>query len=415
MKTELDALRAEAEEALAPAFRQIGQVARQNTEKVLTAFRKNKIAATHFAASDGYGYNDRGRELIEECYAGVFETEAALVRHSVTNGTHALTIGLFGLLRPGDTLLSVTGTLYDTLRGVVERKTGEGTLPDFGIRYRQLEFDRSSGREEIDYTALGRLLSEDPSIKVVYAQRSRGYDARRTLSADELNTLADFVHARSSAFVMVDNCYGEFVETYEPSHADLLVGSLIKNPGGGMADSGAYFAGTRRAVDLAANRMTVPGIGGEVGATLGQNKNIFRGLFFAPHVVAEALKTAQFAAYVFSRMGYAVSPAAGELRYDIIQTVELQNADALCAFCRGLQENSPIDSFLTPEPWAMPGYDDPVIMAAGAFVNGSSIELSADGPLRPPFRVYLQGGLTYESGSIGILGAAHQVAAVKKP
>ena len=414
MNTDFEALRAEAEEALAPAFRRIGRIAQKNTEKVLAAFRKNCVAATHFAASDGYGYNDRGRELIEASYAEVFGTEAALVRHSVANGTHALTIGLFGLLRPGDTLLSVTGTLYDTLRGVVERKTGEGTLPDFGIRYRQLEFDRSSGREEIDYPALGQLLSGDPTIKVVYAQRSRGYDARRTLSPEELNTLADFVHERSSAFVMVDNCYGEFVDETEPCHADLFVGSLIKNPGGGMADSGAYFAGTRRAVELAACRMTVPGIGGEVGASLGQNKNIFRGLFFAPHVVAEALKTAQLAAYVFSRMGYAVSPAAGEVRQDIIQTVELGSADALCAFCRGLQENSPIASFLTPEPWDMPGYDDQVIMAAGAFVNGSSIELSADGPLRPPFRVYLQGGLTYESGSIGILGAARRVAEAKK-
>ncbi|MBQ7010964.1 MAG: methionine gamma-lyase family protein [Clostridia bacterium] len=405
---QLEALCAQGEEELAPCFARIARISEINTRKVLTAFKNARISATHFAASDGYGYNDRGRELIDEVYAEVFGTEAAIVRHSIANGTHALTIGLFGLLRPGDTLLSVTGELYDTLKGVTEKKDGEGSLPDFGINYKQIDFAIKNGREEFDYPAIEKAL-EDGTVKVVYVQRSRGYAGRRTLTAAEINELADFVHARSSAFVMVDNCYGEFVEEIEPYRADLLVGSLIKNPGGGMADAGGYMAGSAKAVELVSYRLTVPGIGGEVGATLGQNKNIFRGLFFAPHVVAEAIKTAQLAAYVFSRLGYRVSPEAGEMRQDIIQIIELESADALCAFCRGIQANSPIDSFLTPEPWDMPGYDDQVIMAAGAFVGGSSIELSADGPLRPPFRVFLQGGLTYESGKCGIIGAAEEV------
>ena len=410
----LEKICAEAESELAPAFREITKISENNTKKVLAAFKNARISATHFAASDGYGYNDRGRELIDEVYAEVFGTEAAVVRHSIANGTHALTIGLFGLLRPGDTLLSVTGELYDTLKSVTEKKEGEGSLPDYGIFYKQIDFATVNGREEFDYGALEKALEEDKSVKVVYVQRSRGYAGRRTLTSAEINELADFVHARSNAFVMVDNCYGEFVEETEPYKADLLVGSLIKNPGGGMADAGGYLAGTARAVELAAYRLTVPGIGGEVGATLGQNKNIFRGLFFAPHVVAEAIKTAQLAAAVFSKLGYGGSPLAGEKRHDIIQIIELESADALCAFCRGIQANSPIDSFLTPEPWDMPGYEDQVIMAAGAFVGGSSIELSADGPLRPPYRVFLQGGLTYESGKCGVLGAAEEVLRCKK-
>ena len=298
----LEKICAEAESELAPAFREITKISENNTKKVLAAFKNARISATHFAASDGYGYNDRGRELIDEVYAEVFGTEAAVVRHSIANGTHALTIGLFGLLRPGDTLLSVTGELYDTLKSVTEKKEGEGSLPDYGIFYKQIDFATVNGREEFDYDALEKALEEDKSVKVVYVQRSRGYAGRRTLTSAEINELADFVHARSNAFVMVDNCYGEFVEEMEPYKADLLVGSLIKNPGGGMADAGGYLAGTARAVELAAYRLTVPGIGGEVGATLGQNKNIFRGLFFAPHVVAEAIKTAQLAAAVFSKL-----------------------------------------------------------------------------------------------------------------
>ena len=413
MNFELEALRAQAEIDLADTFKKTQEISVKNTKKVLAAFKNARISATHFAASDGYGYNDRGRELIDEVYAEVFGVESAVVRHSIANGTHALTIGLFGLLRPGDTLLSVTGELYDTLKSVTEKKEGEGSLPDYNIAFEKIEFASIDGKEQFDYPAIEKALNENKSVKVVYVQRSRGYSARRTLSSSEINELCDFVHARSSAFVMVDNCYGEFVEDIEPYKADLIVGSLIKNAGGGMADSGGYLAGTKKAVELASYRLTVPGIGGEVGATLGQNKNILRGLFFAPHVVCEAIKTARLAAYIFSHLGYAVSPLADEKRYDIIQIIELESADALCAFCRGLQANSPIDSFLTPEPWDMPGYDDQVIMAAGAFVGGSSIELSADGPLRPPFRVFLQGGLTYESGACGVLGAAEEVIAVK--
>ncbi len=397
MNDKLAVLAAEAEKELAPLFAEIESTAFHNTRKVLDAFRKEKVDESCFASSTGYGYNDKGRETLDRVYADVFGTEAAIVRPHIVNGTHALTLGLFGLLRPGDTLLSVTGKPYDTLDEVIGlRGDGMGSLRDYGVNYRQTELDE-------DFSD-----ALDDSVKVVFIQRSKGYLDRRTLTVDEINKIADYVHANSKAFVMVDNCYGEFVEKEEP-RADLFAGSLIKNPGGGIAEVGGYLAGSAKAVELVSYRLTSPGVGGEVGASLGQNRNMFRGFFLAPHIVAQAVKTAHFAAYIFERLGFECSPSHDTPRADIIQTVKLGSPELLCAFCRGIQYGSPVDSYVTPEPWEMPGYDDKVIMAAGAFVQGSSIELSADGPLRAPYIAFMQGGLTYESGKIGILSAAEEV------
>ena len=341
-------------------------------------------------------------------YADVFGTEAALVRINFVNGTHALSTGLFALLRPGDTLFSVAGKPYDTLEeviGISGEKNNNGSLADFGVKYAQHEL--KDGR--LDTDAILARLDADPSVKVVFIQRSKGYLNRRTLTPGEISTFYRAVKKNHpDVWVVVDNCYGEFTCEREPE-ADMLIGSLIKNPGGGMAETGGYIAGTARAVELASYRLTTVGTGGEVGCTMGQNKNLFRGFFYAPHTVAAALKTMHLAAYIFEALGYDTSPAWNERRADIIQTVITHSPDALCAFCRGIQSGSPVDSFVAPVPWAMPGYSDEVIMAAGAFVQGSSIELSCDGPLREPYTVYLQGGLTYESGKYGILKAAAAV------
>lgn len=397
MNEKLTGLAAAAERELAPLFAEIDSIAFYNTQKVTDAFREERVDESCFAASTGYGYNDKGRETLDRVYARVFGTEAAIVRPHIVNGTHALTLGLFGLLRPGDTLLSVTGKPYDTLDEVIGlRGNGMGSLKDYGVNYRQTELDE-------DF-----LPALDSSVKVVFIQRSKGYLDRRTLTVSEINAITDAVHAHSDAYVMVDNCYGEFVEREEP-RADLFAGSLIKNPGGGIAEVGGYLAGTAKAVELVSYRLTSPGVGGEVGASLGQNRNMFRGFFLAPHIVAQALKTAHFAAYIFTKLGFECSPSFDMPRADIIQTVKLKSPELLCAFCRGIQYGSPVDSYVTPEPWDMPGYDDKVIMAAGAFVQGSSIELSADGPLRAPYIAFMQGGLTYESGKIGILSAAEEV------
>lgn len=389
----------EAESVLCDRFRSVDMISYKNTEKVLTAFQNNRVSESMFISSSGYGYDDKGRDTLDKIYAEVFGTETAFVRHNIVSGTHALTIALFGLLRPNDTMLSITGEPYDTLHDVING-TG-GSLREFGINYRQTELDA-------DF-----LHAIDDTTKIVYIQRSKGYLNRRTLSVNEINDLIKAVREKCDAFVVVDNCYGELVEEYEPN-ADLIVGSLIKNPGGGIAESGGYIAGTVQAVELAGYRFTSPGIGLECGATLGQNKNMYKGLFFAPHVVAQALKTAMFAAYIFERLGFDVEPKWNGFRGDIIQAVKLMSADYLCAFCRGIQKGSPVDSFVTPEPWEMPGYKDKVIMAAGAFTQGSSIELSADGPLRPPYTAFFQGGLTYESGKIGILSAADEIIKILK-
>ena len=390
--------------ALRERFDEVDAVSAAVTKRVLDAFREERVSESMFAMTSGYGYDDKGRDTLERVWARVFGTEAALVRHTIVNGTQALTIGLFGLLRPGDILLSVTGKPYDTLDEVIgiSGEPGNGSLRDFGIEYREVPLDG-------DFTeALA-----DPRIKVVFFQRSKGYANRRTLSAEELTALTRKVKAqRADVYTVIDNCYGEFVCETEPE-ADLLIGSLIKNPGGGIAETGGYLAGTRRAVELASYRLTSPGIGAEVGPGLVHTKSMFRGLFFAPHCVAQAVKTALYAAYVFESLGFEVEPRYTERRYDIIQAVRLGSADNLCAFCRGIQAGSPVDAFVTPEPWDMPGYSDQVIMAAGTFVQGSSLELSADGPLRPPYTAFFQGGLTFESGRIGVLSAARAVIDLK--
>ena len=404
-------LAAEAEAALAPCFARIDKISFGNTQKIMDAFREHRVGMTMFDSTSGYGYDDRGRDTLDAIWADVMDAEAAFVRHQIVNGTQALTIGLFGLLRPGDVMLSVAGKPYDTLEDVIgiTGKAGDGSLADFGVKYDQVELT-SGGEFDFDGIA-DKLALYGESVKVVFVQRSKGYLNRKTLSCAQIGELVKFVKERCSAYVVVDNCYGEFTEEKEPTAygADMIIGSLIKNPGGGMAETGGYIAGTARAVELASYRLTSPGVGCEVGATMGQNKSLYKGLFYAPHTVAQALKTAHLAAYVFESLGFAVEPRWNEQRYDIIQTVITGSPEGLCALCRGIQAGSPVDAYVTPEPWAMPGYNDPVIMAAGAFVQGSSIELSADGPLRPPYTAYFQGGLTYESGKIGILSAAQSM------
>ena len=402
----------EAESALTAQYKHIDEVAFLNTQKVMDAFRTHRVSDSCFQSTSGYGYDDRGREVLEEVWADVMGAEAAVVRQTIISGTHALSIGLFGILRPGDVMYSVAGKPYDTLEEVIglSGTPGNGSLRDFGVDYEQtdLNTDGTFNYPEIE----DKLRALGNRAKMVFVQRSKGYLNRKTLGVEEIGELVKFVKKISpEIFVVVDNCYGEFVETREPCAvgADLVIGSLIKNPGGGMAETGGYLAGTRRAVELASYRMTSVGIGAEAGATLGQNKSMFKGLFYAPHTTAQALKTAHLAAYMFEKLGYVVEPRWNEERHDIIQSVIMGTEEGLCAFCRGIQAGSPVDAFVTPEPWAMPGYGDQVIMAAGTFVQGSSIELSADGPLRAPYTAFFQGGLTYESGRIGIMSAAQSV------
>ena len=401
---------AEAEKELADIYGDIEKVSLENTARVLSSFKNHRVSDSMFQGTTGYGYDDVGREALEKIYAEVFGGEDALVRHSIANGTHAITIALFGLLRPGDIMLSVTNRPYDTLCSVVgiNGANGDGSLADFGVKYDQVDFKDG----KIDFDGIEEKIKEyGDKIKVVFIQRSKGYLNRPTLSVEKIGEICDFVHKRCSAYVVVDNCYGEFTGTEEPCAvgADIAVGSLIKNPGGGIAECGGYIVGTKKAVELVSYRLTCAGTGGEVGATLGQNRNMFKGFFLAPHVVAQAVKTAHFAAYVFEKLGFDVYPKYSEKRYDIIQTVNFGAPDGLIKFCQGIQGASPVDSFVTPEPWAMPGYDDEVIMAAGTFTQGSSIELSADGPMRPPYTAFFQGSLTYESGKIAVLSAAEHI------
>ncbi|MBO5883053.1 MAG: methionine gamma-lyase family protein [Clostridia bacterium] len=404
----------EAERELGDIFHEIDRISYKNTKRIMDAFREHRVNETMFNPTSGYGYNDGGREALDAIWADVMGAEAAFVRHSIVNGTQALTIGLFGLLRPNDILFSIAGKPYDTLDEVIGNsgRAGDGSLRDFGVEYRQADLfpDGSFDAERIK-----EVFREDGErIKVVFIQRSKGYLNRKTLSVAQIGEAVKLVRSlKKDCYVVVDNCYGEFTELYEPTAygADMIIGSLIKNPGGGMAETGGYIAGSARAVELASYRLTSVGCGLEVGATLGQNKSLFKGLFYAPHTTAQALKTAHLAAYVFGErgLGFESEPAWNEPRYDIIQTVVTRSPELLCALCRGIQAGSPIDSYVTPEPWEMPGYSDKVIMAAGAFTQGSSIELSADGPLREPYTAFLQGGLTYESGKIGIMSAAEEV------
>ena len=394
-----------AQERIKHRFDAIDAVAEVNTRRVMEAFQDNKVAEACFAGTTGYGYDDLGRETLDKIYAQIFGTEAALVRIGFVNGTHALTAAMFAMVKPGDTILAATGMPYDTLRTAIGINGVEhGSLKFYGIDYAQVDMTADG---EPDYEAIAKAAA-DPKVTAVMVQRSRGYDDRKALSVEEIGRICRCVKdANPKAKIMVDNCYGEFTDTHEPSHvgADIIAGSLIKNPGGGLAPTGGYIAGTKELVDRAAMRLTTPGIGGECGSTLGNNRLLFQGLFMAPHVVAQALKTAVFCSAMMEELGLESSPGVDEKRGDIIQMVKLGSPENMKRFCLGIQAGAPVDSYVTPEPWPMPGYDCPVIMAAGSFIQGSSIELSADGPIREPYTVYMQGGLTYESGKLGIMMA----------
>ena len=396
-------LAARAEEALKEQFARVDTIAQINAEKVLDAFQTHRVSESYFAGTTGYGYDDLGRDKLDEIYAHIFHTEDALVRLQFVNGTHAITCALFGALKPGDILLYAVGAPYDTIQsaiGIVG--DAPGSLKSYGIGYRQVEL---TADEKPDLAGISQAV-QDPKVKVVMIQRSRGYATRASLSVAEIGAICDAVHSvRQDVSILVDNCYGEFVETTEPTQAgaDLVVGSLIKNPGGGLAPTGGYIAGRHDLVEGAAMRLTVPGIGKECGSTLGNNRSFYQGLFLAPHTTAQAVKTALFAAKMMELLGYQTDPASTQVRHDIIQMIHFGAPDPLKKFCKGIQMGAPVDSYVTPEPWDMPGYDTPVIMAAGSFIQGASIELSADGPMREPYTAYLQGGLTYESGKLGIL------------
>ena len=389
-------------------FEIIDEITEYNQQRVLKAFINHGVCESHFVASTGYGYGDRGREVLDEVTAEIFGAEDALIRHSFASGTHTLAVMLFGVLRPGDKVLSATGVPYDTIHSVIGLSgEGMGSLKDFGIEFEILDLLEDG---TVDFNGLKERLKQE-NYKAVYIQRSRGYSLRPTLTSNEIKRIVDITKQNSKAITVLDNCYGEFTEKVMPGEigVDVFAGSLIKNPGGGIAKSGGYIAGRKDLIELCSYRMTTPGIGREVGATLGNTRDIFMGLFSAPHVTGEALKTAVFTAALFQEMGYKVSPEYDETRADIIQSIKLQTPEKLIAFCQGLQSGSAIDSFVVPEPWAMPGYDSDVIMAAGAFTNGSSIELSADAPLREPFAVWLQGGLNFHSAKIGVVLGAERV------
>ena len=426
----------QAESAMSAIFHDIDAISRFNTEHVLDCFRQCEVSESLFAPSTGYGYGDRGRDMIDVLAAKIFRAEAGFMRTSLLSGTHTLTVGLFGILRPGDIMLSISGTPYDTLLDVIgidgnaqpNGKKGDGSLADFGVTFMKTDLKpRDAEGLPFDFDGMRAILAEyGDRVKMVYVQRSKGYADRPTLTVREIRRaayeVAEFAKktGMKKPVFMVDNCYGEFTEIEEPCGkpltgaaderaADLIAGSLIKNPGGGMADIGGYIVGTQEAVDLCGYRLTSPGVGLEVGASLGQNRNLIKGLFYAPHTVAQAMKTAHLAAYMFGEMGYRVNPAWDVRRSDIVQAVDCDAPEKLVAFCQGIQSASPIDAHVVPYPWEMPGYADPVIMAAGAFVGGASIELSADGPMRAPYTAFLQGGLTYESARLGIMSAADKV------
>ena len=382
-------------------FEEIDKNAEYNQMKVIKAMQDEKVAEMHLSGTTGYGYNDDGRDTLEKIYSDIFKTEDALVRPQIICGTHALNVALSSNLRPGDELLSPVGTPYDSMDEIIGIRPSKGSLAEYGITYAQVDLLPDGG---FDYEGIKNAINE--RTKLVTIQRSKGYASRPTLSVERIGELISFIKSiKPDVICMVDNCYGEFVERIEPSEvgADMIVGSLIKNPGGGLAPCGGYIAGKKECVEQAAYRLSSPGLGKEVGATLGVNQSFYQGLFLSPVVVAGALKGAIFAANVYEKAGFVVRPDGSEPRYDIIQAVELGSADGLLAFCKGIQAAAPVDSFVTPEPWPMPGYDSDVIMAAGAFVQGSSIELSADGPLKEPYSVFFQGGLTWYHAKLGIM------------
>lgn len=402
---ELDNIALEAEEDASEAFDRIDHTARCNSEKVLKAFIDNRVGDMHLKGTTGYGYGDDGRDKLDAVFAQVLGAEDALVRHNFVNGTHAISTALFGVLRPGDLMLSLTGTPYDTLNEVIFGKRG-GSLTEFGVKYDQIDL-LPDGRVNF-----GKISDLARGCKVAYIQRSRGYSLRPSISVSEISEMIDAVKGvNPDAIIIVDNCYGELVERVEPCDvgADLIVGSLIKNLGGGIAPTGGYIAGRKDLVELCSYRLTTVGTGKEVGCTLDMNRSLFLGLFYAPEVVKNAVKTATFASAFFRKLGFEAFPHYNEYRTDIITAVKLGSRKALIAFCEGIQAGSPVDSFVTPEPWDMPGYDSQVIMAAGAFTMGASIELSADAPLREPYAVWLQGGLTYDTGRMGIILAAQRL------
>lgn len=389
------------------AYKRADEVASVNSLKVLKAFSNHGVSEAHLGYTTGYGYDDLGRDTLDKIYAEVFDGEDAIVRHSIVNGTAAISACLYGILRPGDTLVAATGKPYDTLEEVIGiRGESSGSLKDFGVNYRQVDMINS----KVDYEGLKNAI--DDKCKAVIIQRSKGYDWRDSFSACEIGEIISFVkNIRSDIVCIVDNCYGEFVETSEPSAygADLTVGSLIKNPGGGLAQSGGYIVGTKDAIEKVSYRLTCPGIGRECGASLGNNRLMYQGFFLAPTVVCSAVKTGIFCSALFDELGYEINPLPTEERHDIITSVKLGTPEKLLAFCRGIQSGAPIDSFVVPAPWDMPGYDNKVIMAAGAFVSGSSIEISADGPLKAPYTAYFQGGLTFETGKLAVMIAAMNV------
>lgn len=395
---------ADSEKDISGIFSDLDDIMAFNQYKVLSAFQNNRISDVHFSWNTGYGYDDRGREALENVYSDIFKTEAALVRPIIVNGTHALTLTITGILRPGDELIYCTGAPYDTLEEVIGiRGEGKGSLKEFGITYKQIEL-KSDG--SIDLEALGKAIG--PNTRMVTCQRATGYGWRKAITIEEIEALTTFVkNIDPDIICMADNCYGEFLDTREPTEVgiDVLAGSLIKNPGGGLALTGGYIAGRKDLIDNISYRMTSPGIGGECGLTFGQSRTMFQGLFLAPKTVNGAVKGAILCARAFEKLGYDVCPSSTDKRSDIIEAVKLGDPDAVVAFCKGIQAAAPVDSHVSPEPWDMPGYEDPVVMAAGAFVQGSSIELSADAPIREPYIVYFQGGLTYEHSKFGVIKA----------
>ena len=390
-----------------PLFNHVDEVAEANTLKVLDAMRECKVSEAHFNTTSGYAYDDIGRSKLEELYAKIFGAERALVRTQFVSGTHALATVLFGILRPGDELVSLTGKPYDTMQTVIGYDNpSPGSLKEFGVLYNELPMIDG----KVDMAGIKSVITEH--TKMVEIQRSRGYSMRNPLSIEDIRAITAEVHRiKPDCVCFVDNCYGEFVDTLEPTQvgADIMAGSLIKNPGGGLAPTGGYIVGRDKLVELASYRLTAPGMGDELGASLANNRLLFQGFFLAPHVVAQAIKSALFAAGMFAKLGYKTLPLPTDIRGDIIQAIELGSAEKLVAFCGGIQKYSPVDSYAAPEPWDMPGYADKIIMAAGTFVQGASIEFSADGPMRAPYNVYLQGGLTFEHAIIGIMGAAQAV------
>lgn len=395
------------EREISEQFKRIENICEINQLKVMKAFADNRVSDRHFASTTGYGYDDDGRDTLDRVYADIMGAEDALVRHNFISGTHTISTALFAVLRPGDTLLSVTGKPYDTLEEVIgiRGENGNGSLADFGVKYGGIDL-KADGTPDLHKI---KAALTDRNIKAVIIQRSKGYGRRPAFGAEEIGALTAFIKEISpDTICIVDNCYGELVDTAEPTEygADIIAGSLIKNPGGGLAPTGGYIAGKRKYVELCAYRLTSVGIGREAGASLGFNRQLYQGIFMAPHTVSQALKSAVLCGAVFEKMGFEVAPKPLEVRHDIIQSIKFGDRKTLMEFCRGIQRGAPVDSFVTPEPWYMPGYSDPVIMAAGAFVQGASIELSADAPVKEPYIAYMQGGLTYESAKLGIMAAA---------